>query len=158
MNWKRTALTLVAFTLLLGRPGSAQTEAAVTVNPEALDFNLPSTAAGDRSYRLELFAPTSNPDSDQPVKSTDVHVDRVDSVIRVSLAPAIVAIPDGEYKAVLRVVDASGPAIQSRPSNVFVLSREESLADRVAIEHRERFWTKVGIAIGAAAMLIPFIF
>ena len=150
---------LIALLSVVASTTTAQTVAR-SVNPEAVEFETPvAETPGLIRYRVDLFVAGADTERDTPVASMELPPDALgrDGRVRVELKNLILEAPDGRYVATLRAV-AGANTRQSQASDPFVLARESSPEGRVAEEKRERFWTKVGIAIGASLLLLPLIF
>jgi hypothetical protein len=140
-------------------PAAAQAPVRI-VNPEALDFDIPSR--GDTSvtgYRVELFLQGTLPGSDAPVKSIDVAASaaRDDGTIRVQVDQATSDLPDGTYVAALGTV-REDLFERGSPGDAFVIARGTTPAERAEEEQRNRKWTRIAMIIGAAILVVPFLF
>lgn len=153
----KASVALMALLVLLPSLGFAQS--ANNVNPEAIQFDSPVLSfPGATGFRIEVFPEGADPRRDVPVKTFEVKP-TLDNRQRlhVTLGEPLIDVPNGRYMATVRPTGPSmGP--QSEPSDVFVLSRESSIDERVAEQRRERFWTKVAIAIGGVLLFTPFLF
>ena len=122
------------------------------VNPEALDFDVPSQ--GDSTvtgYRVELFAQGATPGADPPVKSIEVAptAARDDGTIRVEVAQVTSDLPDGTYVAALGTLRADAFE-RGSPGDAFVIARGTTPEQRAAVERNDRRWTRIAIIIGAS--------
>ncbi|MEQ1869345.1 MAG: hypothetical protein ABL961_04920 [Vicinamibacterales bacterium] len=156
MRIRRVALAVFICVALSVAHVTAQTEAS-SINPEAVEFETPVLSiAGITGYRVELFVAGADPTSDRPVNTMELGAGalRSDGRLRVELKTLIFDIPDGRYVATVRAMTATRSE-QSAPSEAFVLSRAETVDDRIATAKRERIWTKVGLAIAGGLLVIP---
>jgi hypothetical protein len=160
MNLRTVAVIIgVCLPGLSGTTARAQQQAR-SVNPEAIDFDLPGFARSEETrFRLDVFNASSDTRRDSPLKSSGVMSRNVTGgveKVRVDLVGLLNRVPDGEYVATL-LATRRGESIQSEPSPVFVLSRNPATKD-ILVGSRERFWTKVGLSISAGLLLVPFLF
>jgi len=130
-----------------------------SVNPEAVEFDVPNPPdRGVTGYRVELFKADMHPDTDAPLESIKIRADAVrdDGTVRVDLGLGSVDLPDGVYVATIRPMGGERSE-RSAAGAPFVLARGAALAERVELVQRERRWTRIAIAIGAAILVVPFI-
>lgn len=127
------------------------------VNPGALEFSLSGLASAD-GYRVEVFPSSADTRTASAIKVIEIpHARLAADVIQVDVAAAMADVDDGEYIATIRTADAS-LSERSAPSHPFVLARGQSVEERQAEARRDRFWTKVAIAIGGSILVIPLLF
>ena len=158
MSIRRVALIFVVL-LCLTAPHVGAQSPALSVNPEAIEFEPPLLDSSSvTGFRFEIFLAGSDTTRDTPVETLDLSPGALgkDGRIRVELKDVVLDLPNGRYIATIRTVTL-GRSEQGEPSNPFVLAREGSVADRVDSVRRERFWTKIGIAIGAGIILVPLL-
>ncbi len=151
------AVALVAFT---APPVTAQPPApARSINPEAVEFDTPELSRpGITGYVVELFVAFADTQQDVPVTTKALGRDALQGgIVRVDVKDLALDVPDGRYVATIRP-QPSAVSDRSAPSDPFLLKREGTPEDRVAEARRERFWTKVGIALGASLLLLPLLF
>lgn len=155
----RALVLLIA--LIVGVPVVTVAQSvARNVNPEAVEFDSPLLSQpGLTGFRVDFFMAYADPTRDTPVKSIDIGLGARDDrgKVLVRLTDVLLDVPNGSYVATIRGTGA-GLTPQSEASDAFVLSRPGAPVDRVAEAKRERFWTKVGIAIGGGLLLLPLIF
>jgi hypothetical protein len=155
MNLRTIVLVCAACVVSNGHV-SAQVR-ALSVNPEALEFDgaaLGSPAAA--RYRLQLFTDGADLGRATPLRTIEVPIEAKVPML-VTLKQLVAGVPDGRYVAALDALDPN-PLVRRIWSDPFVLSRGLAVvaADPESDRH-ERFWTKVGIAIGASVVLLPFL-
>jgi hypothetical protein len=158
MHTKVVAVIAIACVNLIADPVFAQAQGR-SVNPEGVEFDLSSMSQEDvNGYRVELFVAGADVRRELPVKSLELARGAVRDrgKIRVDLRNALMDLQDGEYVATIRPLTADR-SIQSEPSEVFVVSRNQSGEDGLTPDRRERFWTKVAVSIGAGLLLLPII-
>jgi hypothetical protein len=152
-------LVLAAFAIVLWAAGGALAQpTANSVNPEALEFETPVfDVPGVTGYRLEVFQAGTDPVRDSPVTMWNVPAGAAprEGRLRVELKDMLLEVPDGRYIAVIETVGVTPPR-QSAPSTPFVLARGP-VVDRLQAQKRERFWTRVSVAIGAGLLLAPLL-
>jgi hypothetical protein len=162
MNLRTVALIGVCVLSLSGSTARAQEQQqqkqqAWNVNPEAIDFDLPGFARSEETrFRLDIFDAASDLSRDAPVRSSGVvsrNVKGGEDRLRVDLGGLLDRVSDGYYVATLLAM-RRGESVRSEPSPVFILSRNRDL---VATSSREVFWTKVGLSIAGAILLVPFL-
>jgi hypothetical protein len=150
-----TVLLCPAFRALV----SAQVRPRI-VNPQAIEFDLPlggANAPNVASYRVDFFEAGANPRRDVPIKSVALPIrDVTDRAVRVDVISLLADMKDGEYVAVLRS-DSVDDLPQSEPSAAFVVNHDGLPEDRRPPGPRERFWTKVGLAIAGSLLLVPML-
>ena len=158
----RKLLAVVVLGLLL--PVSrldAQDQPPRVVNPEAVGFTLPNDAGTEfDSFRVELFRSGSDTQVASAVTSVTVAAEITPLEGRrawVNIGGALGTLSDGEYVATIRTVGDQGESRRSVPSAPFGVVSPLTAPLPPAEARQERFWTRVGIAIGAAAILIPFL-
>lgn len=151
---------LATSVLLIGAPVLlAQSNAGRVTNPEAVEFDVPTELdSGIDGYRVEVFRTGSNTKSADAVKALEFSPTAAASEgkLRVEIRSSLEGLPDGEYLATIRTLRSNSQSARSEPTQPFLVSHGALAQDRV-IEQRERFWRKVGIAIGAGVMIIPFL-
>ena len=163
MTVKTQRAVAILLTVLLctafGGLVSAQDRSRI-VNPQAIEFDLPPGAPNTSSvvsYRVEFFEAGLNPERDAPIKSVAVGVTGMgDRTVRVDILSFLADLADGEYVAALRTDDPQGRP-QSEPSPVFMVKHEGLREDALPAGPRDRFWTKVGLAIAGGLLLVPIL-
>jgi hypothetical protein len=158
-----TQRTVVMLTALLcaahGNPAIAQDHSR-SVNPQAIEFDLQSLNIGhanQTNIRVDFFEAGANLRRDVPIKSTVIPTsDMNDRTVRVDVMSLLGDLPDGEYVAAIRS-ESPDQSLQGEVSAVFVLNHGGVLDDRLPRDPRDRFWTKVGLAIGAGLLLTPLL-
>src|SRR5262245_56561443 len=98
----RTVAAIVGVFLLCLSGGTARAQQVVrTVNPEALDFDLPGYAQSeDTQFRLDVFFAGPEYPNDRPMKSTGVksrNVKQAADRVRIDLIGLLKNVPDGRY-------------------------------------------------------------
>jgi hypothetical protein len=158
MRTALVALFVVASLAVSAAPTRAQT-LGVNVNPEAVEFAAPSLARQNvTGYLVELFVAFTDTQRDIPVTMTTLGPDALKGgTVRVDLRQLTFDVPDGRYVATIRPEPGS-IVDRSIPSDPFWLKREGTPDDRVAEAKRERFWTRIGVALGAGLLVIPLVF
>jgi hypothetical protein len=154
-----TIAVVIAALLSIGTTSVAAQSQGRSVNPESLEFDPLLGGQPDLTeYRVDVFAADSDPRLARPIKSIDLRRRdlRDDGSVRIELTSVLNDVPDGRYVATIRAVSGT-QTVQSGPSETFVLSRNGTVADRVALERRERFWTKVGFAIAGGILFVPLL-
>jgi len=162
----RTVVAIVGVFLLCLSGGTAgaqqeqeQRQVVRSVNPEALDFDLPGYAGSDDTkFRLDVFYSGPEFANDRVIKSTGVMSRNVKGAadrVRVDITGLLKNVPDGRYTATLFAIKR-GETIQSERTPVFVLSRS-GIRDDETVDSNERFWTKVGLSIAGGLLLVPFL-
>jgi hypothetical protein len=129
-----------------------------SINPEAIEFDVSTSGLTELTqYRVELFTASADTQHDPPIKSIDLPRDSVnDGRVRVPVKAALSDVPDGQYVATIRT-ENERESIQSEPSPTFIVSRTAAEPGEIDFDPRERFWTKVGLAIAAAILLVPLL-
>ena len=169
MSFNRVLASVLATLVLLVRPPALAAQPAFVriANPGTVEFEiLDQRPAEVELYRIELFSRDADTQVALPVKRVDVQAASAPKVgtIRIDLRERLEGVPDGEYVATIRTIRAGGESPRSQPTTPFFISghgetgQDQSATQTDEEKRRERFWTKVGLAIGAAAILIPFIF
>lgn len=163
----------LAICVVLFTPAGAAGQPAPIVNPRAIEFELPAGAHGNViAYRVELFPSGSDTASAPAVRALDVpRARRPGRALRVDLREWLQGVPDGEYVATVRSLAGNGESPRSEPTEPFTISglaggsQERSppdvfVSDPAAPDQdREPWpWTAVGIAMGAALLLLPLLF
>ena len=107
---------------------------------------------------MELFPTGSDTKSATPVKALEVSSTSTaaEGKLRVDIRGSLEELPAGEYVATVRTVHLDTQSARSAPTQPFLVSHSAAAQDLV-VERRERFWSKVAMAIGAVAMIIPFV-
>jgi hypothetical protein len=155
----RTVAILTAMCLCLSSHQLAAQPRVRSVNPEAIDFDIPTVDQPEQAeYRVEVFQADSDIHVAAPIKSIDLarRDFRDNGTFRLDLTSALNDVPDGNYVATVRATSGT-QTVQTGPGETFVLSRHRTPEDRSALERRERFWTKIGLGIGAAILLVPLV-
>lgn len=156
----QTLVLAVALVAFAAPSATAQAPAARSINPEAVEFDTPVTSTpGVTGFVVEIFVATADPERDAPVTAKTLGRDALQrtGIVRVELKDLVLGIPDGRYMATLRTEPSVG-AVRSEPSDPFLIRQAGTPQDRQAEASRERFWTKVGVAIGAGLLLVPLLF
>jgi hypothetical protein len=159
MHPRTLALAATVGFLLVSCTASAQFRAH-SVNPEAIEFEaemlLDPVATG---YRVEFFRAGYDTQRDDPVKMLNLPrgIVQEGGRVRVVIRDFVLDMPNGQYVATIRTIAGPRQSARSAPTDVFVLALDGSPSQRVADDRRERFWTKVGIALGASVFLIPVV-
>lgn len=151
---------IVACVCAIGVAHAAQ-NGVRSVNPEALEFEVPSGGDSDETaYRVEIFAAEADTSRDTPAQSIELGPSAVreEGRIRVDVARSLGSLPDGSYVATIAAVHEGLDAVRSAPGEPFVIARGSTPEQRAETERQERRWTKIAIAIGASLLILPFIF
>jgi hypothetical protein len=159
MACRTVTMALATCVFLLNAPVlTAQSTAGRVANPEAVEFDVPGAGGSEiDGYRVELFPTGSDTKSAEPVKTLELSSPSAsDGKLRVDLRSSLEGLPDGAYVATIRTIRVDGQSARSEPTEPFLVSHNRFVQDRV-VERKERFWTKVGIAIGAGTMIIPLL-
>jgi hypothetical protein len=160
MAWRSLTMALTIWGLLLNASVvTAQSSAGRVANPEAVEFDVPDAGGAEiDGYRVELFPTGSDTKSAEPVNALELSSpsSASDGKLRVDIRSSLEGLPDGAYVATIRTLRVDSQSARSEPTQPFLVSHSRFVQDRV-VERKERFWTKVGIAIGAGTMIIPFI-
>lgn len=157
------ALTTVAsflFLFVLLAVPSARAQDTATINPEAVEFESPVLdTPGITEYRVELFVAGADPARDVVVASRSFPpgAQQTPGRLRVELKELVLEVPNGRYIAVVRAV-AGEQSFRTAPSAPFVLSRTDTVDDRLAERAQDRRWTKIAVIIGASLLLLPYVF
>ena len=148
------AAALAALVMLAVPARAAEPRAA---NPSTLEFVVDSNPGPDvKGYVVELFPAGSDMKSAAPIKFVQLKTSALTTggVIRVDLRKSLEDLADGEYVATIRTMAPKGASIRSEPTPPFLVHGTLVTNDE---RRKERFWTRVGIAIGAAVIIIPLI-
>ena len=186
MSTSRIALTVACCFSTVGLAAQAQPTAVSNPRAIEFDRPTqdPSRIKG---YRVEVFRRGADPTAAQPIKALDVARPSSTSEgrIRISLGSVLQGLPNGEYVVTLKTIGLDGESSRSAPTDPFTVSGQAGrVSARTAPlptggsapsppppaapatvepgappdhERGGRFWTIVGIAMGAAAILVPFL-
>jgi hypothetical protein len=144
-------------------------EAPLLANPSAIEFTVDAKAAPPPSsaYRVELFRAGDDTTTAQPVRQVDTQNATVQGgLVRIELANALRDVADGEYVARLRAVSPTGISPVSGATVPFVVYGQDGPARTATVlatqpseaeQRKERFWTRVAVAIGAAVVVLPLL-
>jgi hypothetical protein len=157
--------------------GGAQS-AALSVNPRAVEFDVPQAETDIRGYRVELFHSRADTRTAQAVNALEITRTAASESrgrVRIEMRELFDNVPDGEYIVTLQTVGSNGPSNRSEPAGPFRVSGHFKAARRPPSagtprppspgsdesarnqEKEGRFWVIVGIAMGVAAFVVPFI-
>jgi hypothetical protein len=160
MAGRNASMALTLGVLLLTAPAlTAQSTTGRIANPEVVEFDVPNAGASEvDGYRVELFPTGSDTTSAAPVKALEVSStsSAAEGKLRVDIRGSLDELPAGEYVATVRTIRLDAQSARSAPTQPFLVSHS-AVAQDLVVERRERFWTKVAMAIGAVAMIIPFV-
>jgi hypothetical protein len=160
MASRNASMALALGVLLLTAPAlTAQSTTGRIANPEVVEFDVPSGGASEvDGYRVELFPTGSDTKSAAPVKALEVSSTSTaaEGKLRVDIRGSLEELPAGEYVATVRTIRLDTQSARSEPTQPFLVSHS-AVAQDLVLERRERFWTKIAMAVGAVAMIIPFV-
>src|SRR5262245_44921112 len=151
--------------------------AALSVNPRAVEFDLPDAETEISGYRVELFHSRADTSTAQAVSTLEIArgaASETSGRIRIEMSKLFTDVPDGEYIVTLQTLGPNGPSRRSEPAGPFQLTGhfkseprpapageagQTSGSNEAPPDHERggRFWTIVGIAMGVAAIILPLI-
>jgi hypothetical protein len=160
MASRNTSIAVAMWMLLLTPPAlTAQSTTGRIANPEVVEFDVSGEdALNVDGYRVELFPTGSDTESAAPVKALEVGSSSTagEGKLRVDIRGSLEELPAGEYVATVRTIRLDTQSARSAPTQPFLVSHS-AVAQDLVVERRERFWTRVAMAVGAVAMIIPFV-
>jgi hypothetical protein len=136
----------------------AQSPAGRVANPEAVEFDIASPLGLKiDGYLVERFPAGSGTKSATPIKAVDFpatpssNEGKLRSQSEAHSMGYLTANPSRQFGQFALTCNR-----RDEPTQPFLVSHSKLVQDRV-VDHRERSWTKVAIAIGAGTMIIRFI-
>jgi len=152
-------------------------QAALSVNPRAVEFELPDAGEEISGYRVELFPSRADTKTALAVNALEVAraaASESRGLVRIEMSKLFANVPDGEYVVTLQTLGPNGPSLRSEPAGPFQLTGhfrggprpapagdagQKSGSNEAPPDHERggRFWTIVGIALGVAAIVAPLI-
>ena len=177
--WRSPGLAALVVCLVTS-VSNVQSQSSPIRNPRIIEFDIPNeNRSRVDGYRIELFQSREDTSVAVPIKAVDVRraLRRDELSVRVDLRQVLEGVPDGEYVATLRTLGPDGPSARSEPTAPFLVSGgnpggggqsvsqqpgqaedpQPSAGREEGTDRGHWFWTAIGIAIGVAAILIPYL-
>lgn len=171
----RLACTCVALAMSAFAAGAA----AQPVNPHTIEFDPPRQDRDITGYRIELFPSDVDVASAVPLRTLNVARLQGGESLKVDLRRFLRGVPNGTYVATVRSLSRQGASARSAPTEPFTIADPDwppeedppplppapppmppsQTPDPDRPPDDEPWpWTLIGIAMGIAAFVLPFLF